>query len=259
MTGSSQHSDGAGKETDAIKPDKPKLPKRFYKDATVAPCETGFMVHLDGRTLRTPQRNALAVPTERLAEQIAKEWRQQGDEIDPTTMALTRLANSTLDGVIPQQSAVINDIAKYAGHDLVCYRAEGPKTLSDRQRQAWDPVIDWAETCLGVRWVCSAGVIPVEQPGAAASAVRAKLAVYNPFQLAALHEITSLTGSALMALHYGDGQRDIDEVWASAHIDEAFQAEQWGEDAVATARRTERLKEAKQADRFFHLASNKPS
>lgn len=247
---------GNGAEARAVESEKPQLPKRFYDQVDTVPAETGYSVHLDERSLKTPMRNALVVPSQALADGIAREWSEQREVIDPATMSLTRLTNSTIDGVIPQQSDVIEDIVKYAGHDLICYRAEGPQTLTERQRQVWDPILAWAQQHLGASWVCCVGVMPVEQPEATASAVRAALNDYNPFQLAALHEITSLTGSALLALAYGAGHMDIDAVWRAAHLDETFQAEQWGADPIAVERRMGRQGEAAQADQFFRLASS---
>lgn len=170
------------------------------------------------------------------------------------TMPLTRLANSVLDGVVENQQVIVDDLVKYSGHDLLCYRAESPETLVARQTAQWDPVLDWAEHHLGVRWLCAAGVMPVEQPAATATAVRHAVSGLNAFQLAALHELTALTGSALLALAYRHGELTVDAVWQSAHIDEDFQIEQWGEDAEAGQRRLTRRREAEAADRLFRLA-----
>lgn len=218
------------------------LPKRFYKDVTVAKEEGDFAIHLDGRPVRTPARAPMRVPSRGVAEALAAEWSGQGDRIDPATMPLTRLVNTALDGVANEREATANDIAKFAGSDLLCYRAEGPERLVDRQTGSWDPIVAWAEKRLGVRFHLAASVMPVDQDPAAVPALRAALpdAV---LPLAALHTITTLTGSALLALALYDRHLTPDEAWNAAHIDEDWEIELWGEDAEAVARRAFRRSE----------------
>lgn len=220
---------------------KPRA-KRFYKEASTARDDDGtYRILLDGRPVRTPARNLLALPSETLAEAVAEEWRAQGVEIDPSTMPLTRLSNTALDGVASDMQAVAEDVLRYAGTDLLCYRAEGPEGLVARQAEAWDPVIDWVASDLGARFVMAEGVIHVQQPREAIAAFAVHVGqVREPLALAALHVATSLTGSALLALAVAKGAIEPDDAWEKAHLDERWNEELWGEDYEATKRRAMR-------------------
>lgn len=223
---------------------KKQLPKRFYKQAAVQPGENGtFVVALDGKPVRTPTRQPLGVPQQELAEAVAAEWQAQKDKIDPATMPLTRLVNTALDGVAAAQEEVFEDILRYAGSDLLCYRADAPEALVARESELWDPYLDWASN-MGARMVLSEGIVHVEQPPEAIRAIAVLLRRYaTPLQLTALHTITSLTGSLILALALAEGQGEATEIWAAAHVDEDFNVEQWGEDHEAAARRAKRLVE----------------
>jgi chaperone required for assembly of F1-ATPase len=236
------------------RPQRPPLPKRFYKEVTVTAGEP-FGVHLDGKPLRTPAKKHLLVPVRALVEAVADEWRGQAEHIDPATMPLTRLANSILDGVAGQEHAVRAEIVKYAGSDLVCYRADGPPALVQRQAEAWDPVLAWAQQALGVRFETGSGIMPVSQPASDVTAVDGALAGLDAFRLAGLHVITTLTGSALLALAHTRGHLSAEAAWAAAHVDEDWQISKWGEDTEASARRARRWAEMQAASRLLQLLS----
>jgi chaperone required for assembly of F1-ATPase len=230
------------------------LRKRFYQAACVAeePAEgaagpPAYRVLLDGRPVRTPARRPLAVPYPAVADALAAEWEAQATHIDPRTMPLTRLVNSAIDGVAGREKEVRASIACYAAHDLLCYRAEGPPALSERQASGWQPVLDWATAEFGMPLATTTGLVPVAQDPASLARLEAALARYDAFELAALHELTTLTGSAVLALACIRRRLAPAEAWALAHIDEDFQIEHWGRDAEAEARRTARWAEAEAA------------
>ena len=234
---------------------KPALPRRFYKEAGFAAGAGGFRLTLDGRPANTPARNPLSVPNEALAGILAAEWGAQGEQIDPATMPLTRLVNTTLDGVVPRREAVVEDLAAFAGTDLVAYRAEGPERLVAVQARTWDPVIAWAREALGVRLILSEGVMHVTQPPDSVAALRRAVeAVESPFRLAALHTLTTLSGSLLIALAVLHGRLSPAEAWAAAHVDETYQAEAWGRDAEAEERLARRWTEFEAAATVAVLA-----
>jgi chaperone required for assembly of F1-ATPase len=224
-----------------------ELRKRFYKHADHAPADGGFIVRLDGKTARTPGRAALKVPGERLAVAIAAEWNAQEDVIAPAAMPLTRIVNTAIDGVAANMAAVRSDIVAYAGSDLLCYRAASPAGLVKRQEAAWAPLIDWAASDLGARFHLVEAITHVAQEPAALAAIGRTLAAYDEFRLAALLTITNITGSAILALAVARGRLSAAEAWAACNIDEDWQAEQWGEDAEASAHRNERRRELEAA------------
>jgi chaperone required for assembly of F1-ATPase len=229
------------------------MPKRFYKQVSSQPRGDMFEVLLDGRNLKTPKRIDLLLPTHALAEAIAAEWAGQGEHIDPASMPLTQLANTAIDGVAGREADVRSDILKYAGSDLLCYRAEAPAALVERQAVAWDSVLEWAERVLGARFILANGVMPVTQPDEALRAVAANLEGLDAFRLASLHVMTTLMGSAVLALAHARGRLTAAEAWKAAHVDEDWQIEQWGEDAEAAARRRRHWEELRAASRLLQL------
>jgi len=235
---------------------RPALAKRFYALAGVARQGAGFALILDGRSARTPAKNPLVLSTRTLAELIAAEWTGQGETIEPTSMPATRIANSAIDGVAPNMSAVREEIAGYAAADLLCYRAADPEELAKAQASAFDPVLDWAQETMGARFLVSEGIRHVAQPQSALAAMGAALAaIEDPFALAALHVATTLTGSALLALAVLRGRLSAEEAWRAAHVDEDFQISRWGEDAEAATRRAARWRDMKAAARILAAAS----
>ena len=221
---------------------RPQLRKRFYERAHVGEGEGRFAVLLDGRPVKTPARRALAAPSRGLAEALVGEWNAQAEVIDPAKMPLTRLANVAIDAVADKQKEVAAEVENYLGHDLLFYRAEGPQGLIERQELHWDPVLGWARDELDARFVLAQGVMPVTQPREAIAAAAAKIPS-DPWRLAGVASVTTLTGSALLALALAHHALDADAVWAAAHVDEDWQMAQWGRDEDALQRRAYRRAE----------------
>jgi chaperone required for assembly of F1-ATPase len=220
--------------------------KRFYERAAAKPVDDGFAIVLDGKPVRTPSRNTLAAPTPEIAAAITAEWEAQQDVIDPLTMPMTRLANSVIDGVVGRVDVVADDIAQYFGTDLLFYRAGHPEGLVAREAAHWDPVLLWAAETLGAHFILAEGIVHVRQPDQALAAARAALPS-DPWAVAAMHVVTTLTGSALLALALMLGRLTPDEVWAAAHVDEDWNVAQWGLDEEVAARRAARLVDFKAA------------
>jgi chaperone required for assembly of F1-ATPase len=232
---------------------RPPLPKRFYKDVSVEPRGERCAVMLDGRPIRTPGKREFVVPTRDLAEALAAEWAAQGADIDPAAMPITRLVNTAIDAVEERKREVAEDIVAFAGSDLLCYRAEAPDALVRRQAEAWDPVLEWAKHELGAEFALRAGVMPIEQPAQSLEAVRRRIEGLDALSLAALHILTTITGSAVLALAHAHGELSADEAWVAATIDESWQREQWGRDEEAEAYAAHRRREFDAASRCLQL------
>ena len=207
---------------------RPSQRKRFYDNATAIAADGGFAIRLDGKPVRTPAGRTLAAPTLALAQAIAAEWNAQHDVIDPAKMPLTRLANSIIDGVCDHPAPVVAEVEKYLASDLVCYRAASPNGLVERQAQAWDPILEWA-TRRSVRHSRSARASSMSRSREALSGGPCR----NPRRSLAArrrHSVTTLTGSALIALALARGRLTAEEAWRAAHVDEDWNIEQWGGD-----------------------------
>ena len=207
--------------------------KRFYKDATVHKEDGGFAVRLDGRPIRTPSKQVLVTPTETMATRIAGEWVAQDTIIDPRTMPWTRSANSALDKVAPQRDAIEDHLIEYAGTDLVCYRADGPDGLIERQCRCWDPVLDWMTQRYDVRFRVTSGVMPIEQDTEIMARLKRTMRPMSDFQLTGFYELVTLSGSFALALAAVELVQPAKEIWEISRIDEEWQAEQWGVDEEA--------------------------
>lgn len=232
------------------------LPKRFYKEASAAAVDGGFAILLDGRGVKTPARSALVVPSLALAQAMADEWNAQGERIDPRSMWLTKLANTAIDRVTPRRDAVIDEIAGFAGADLICYMADHPVGLAQRQAAHWAPLIVWAGEALGASLRVTPGLVHVPQDEAALAALRRAVSAANDFQLAALHNAVTLTGSAVIGLALLHRRLTGEQAFEASHVDEAWQAYVSGEDEDEAARLAMRRAELLDTLKFLELVSD---
>jgi chaperone required for assembly of F1-ATPase len=214
--------------------------KRFYKTVAADRTDDGWRILLDGKPVLTPGRHTLLLPTPALADAVAAEWRNQGEEIDPVSMPMLRLANTVLDGVSANRADVIAAVLRFGEHDLLCYRAEAPAGLAARQQAEWNPLLNWAAENYGARLSVTSGVGHVAQEPAALAALEGAIAAMDDFALAGLHVIASITGSLVLALALVEGALNPAQAFQLSRLDELHQAESWGTDAEAD-KRTQRL------------------
>ncbi|MEQ6248975.1 ATP12 family protein [Sulfitobacter sp. HNIBRBA3233] len=228
--------------------------KRFWKAADVVEHPAGYSVALDGRPVKTPAKRPLAVPTRAMAEAIALEWDAQEKEIKPHTMPVTKTANAAIDKVAVQKQEVVEMLAAYGDSDLLCYRADRPEELVARQAEIWDPMLDWAHQALGARLEPRVGVMHQPQDPAALEVLHSHTARLDSFELAAFHDLVSLSGSLVLGFAAAQQVRPADEIWRISRLDEIWQEEQWGEDEEATALAALKHEAFLHATRMFALA-----
>lgn len=229
--------------------------KRFYKEAAVVPLDDGFEVRLDQRPVRTPERRQLRMPSQALADASAAEWNGQGDELDMGAMPMTALAYAAVDRIGANAAQFVDEAARYAETDLLCYRAPSPPELRARQDAAWDPLLAWAEARHGVSLTLAEGVMPIEQPAPALVAVRTAFAAFDPYRLTAAHTAVRILGSAILTLALMDGRIDANAAADLTQLDELYQLERWGEDADARSLLTRRRVDLVEIGRFLELLS----
>ena len=227
--------------------------KRFYQVVSLAPLGTGSQLLLDGKAAKTPAGNLLAVEHRRLGEAIADEWRAQDKKIELANMPMTRLAIGVADHVAPRMSDVLNDTLRYGATDLLCYRAETPERLVERQARAWQPFLDWAARDLDARLTVAVGVVAIDQDAASLAALRGKLASLDAYWLLVAQGLTMRFGSLLLALAVIEGEASALEAFEVSRIDETFQAEIWGTDAEAEKHVALIRREVENFSRFLSL------
>ena len=232
--------------------------KRFYKETAVDEGEGGFRVLLDGRPMRTPVKATLVVPTRSLAEAIAAEWAGVADkaEINAAHLPLTRLAATGIDRVVARRAEVIADTAKYAGSDLLCYRATAPDSLVKLQDEQWQPLLDWAAERHGARLVIAEGIGFVEQAEEAKAKLHEAVSAHGDLALSALYNLTHTAGSVVIALAVSDGRLDAAGAFAAAQMDELYQVDRWGDDPLAEKHREGVRKDIEASARFLSLLEN---
>jgi len=227
--------------------------KRFFETASIDPTPEGWQIRLDKAPVRTPAKAPLVLPTAALAEAIATEWMQQGDIIRPETMPLTRLANTARDLDSVKRAAVVDQIAGYAATDLLCYRAEGPVALVERQHRVWQPLLDWAALRYDAVLTVVTGLMPKPQAVGACRALRQAVEACDDWRLTVLQTATSACGSVIIGLALLEGRIDAEQAFAAAQLDETFQIEQWGSDPEHDRRRTALRAELEASRSFLRL------
>ncbi len=232
--------------------------KRFWKEVAVASSDAGWEIRLDGRPVRTPGRAPLAVPTQPMADAIADEWRLVADDIDPRTMPLTGLANAAIDRIAPDSRLFAGALAAYGDSDLLCYRSDHPALLRQRQDRIWDAPLDWARGRYDVHFEIVTGIMHRDQPQATLTRLSDAIGARDAFELAALNQVVTITGSLVLALALAEGAMDADAVWHAANLDEDWQIEHWGEDSFATRTRAVRQADYDAAVRFLGLCASRP-
>jgi chaperone required for assembly of F1-ATPase len=227
--------------------------RRFYRDVDVAPGAEGHQVLLDGRPVRTPAKRLLIAPSAALAEGIAEEWRDQGDDIRPELMPLSRLAGTALDRMPDLREAAIDEVVAYVDTDLVCYRAAAPFDLVDRQQRSWQPLLEWLTASFGVRLAVTTSMLPVAQPDAARANVRRAVERLDDWSLAGFHAATTGLGSVVLGLALLHGRIDCDAALAASLLDELFEIERWGAEPEALRRHAALRRDVTGAERLLRL------
>jgi chaperone required for assembly of F1-ATPase len=227
--------------------------RRSYKDVAVGERDDGFALLLDAKPAKTPAGAPLALPTRGLAEAGAEEWRGQGERLEPTTMMLTHLACSAIDRVGRGRGKVIEHALGFGRGDVLCYRAEAPDELAKRQKEIWDPLLHWAHESCGLRLAADAGIAYIEQPADALLRMQELVAQLDDFTLAAFDAAATATHSFVLALALVRGKLGAEEAFEAAQLEELYQAEKWGSDAEAEARRKRLREELMAIGRFVRL------
>lgn len=229
--------------------------KRFYKQTTVDVADEGYRILLDGKPMRTPAKSILAVPARALAEAIAEEWNgiAEDTEIVVAQLPLTRLATTGFDRVSARRDQVIDDTAKYAASDMLCYRATDPESLVERQTRTWQPLLDWAAERYGARLSVVGGMSFVAQPEDALAALRTVVEGHSDMGLSSLYNLTHVAGSLVVALAAAECRITAGEAFAAAQLDELYQIERWGDDPIAVERREGVRKDMEACIRFLGL------
>jgi chaperone required for assembly of F1-ATPase len=225
--------------------------KRFWTNAVAEPCDGGFTIRLDTRFVKTPAKAKFVLPSLAMAEACAAEWNRQIGPIRPETMPMTRYANSAIDKVAHQREEVVEIVAAYGETDLLCYRATGPEALIARQAAGWDHHLDWAHADLGAKLIATHGIAPVAQAPDSVARLRNLTAEFDPFRLAAFHDLVAITGSLILGFAMARGRLDAGEAFALSRIDERWQAELWGQDEEAAQHESGKLADLSQALQFF--------
>ncbi len=227
--------------------------KRFWTVATAEPCDGGFTVRLDGRAVKTPAKAPVVMPTQAMAEAAAREWDAQQGAIKPETMPVTRAVNSAIDKLVHQRDEVIDLLAAYGASDLLCHRATRPEGFVTRQMLGWDPLLGWSALELAAPLVVTAGIVPVAQPVESLVRLKATVASFDAFQLAAFHDFVAITGSLILGIAITRGRLSAAEAFALSRIDESWQAEFWGVDEDAAALEAAKQRALLEAEQFYAL------
>ena len=229
--------------------------RRFYKKVEKVKDNDGWTILLDGKSIKTPARQTLFLPTIALAENIVLEWEEQGLEIDPLTMPLTGYAYSAIDRSQPMKNQLIEQICAYAQSDVLCYRVEKPIDLAERQEAEWQPVLDWLSVSRGIDLRVTSGINHVEQEPVVLELVKSNVSSFDQYQLTGLHAVTISSGSVVLALALIDKFIDFEKILELSSLEELYQMEKWGRDIETIQRHDALRQEIYNADRFMEFVT----
>lgn len=227
--------------------------KRFYKDVSVSEKNKMFMVLLDGKTIKTPQKSLCLMPTKAMALAVAKEWDDQKEDIAPFSMPITKLMNTTIDRIAARRSEIIDELVGFAGSDQVCYRAEDPQDLVALQCKVWDPLLDRIKTLHEIELTQTSGIIFQEQDPEQILKIRALIENIEDFPLMAFYGMTTVCGSITIGINLFEGHISMKDAWDAGHLDENYQVSKWGSDYEAEDRRDNLKTELENSVRFLSL------
>jgi chaperone required for assembly of F1-ATPase len=227
--------------------------RRFWKAVTLEPTHLGYALRLDGRPVKTPTGNALALPTQKMADAVVAEWDAVEKVVDPALMPNTGFANAAIDRIAPDHDGFAAAIAAYGETDNFCYRAAAGEALADRQAQIWDPWLDWAKGRYDIRFRIVEGIMHQPQPAATLETLRSVVAAHGAFELAAMAKLAHLSGSLVASLAVMERAGAAEDIWNAACLDEIWQEELWGADHWAQKNRNDREGEFMAAVRFLDL------
>ena len=233
--------------------------KRFWKNVHVVSSETGYLIKLDDKILKTPAKKQMLLPTEALAKKVASEWGKQVEEVDPTTMPFTKSSNAALDKVSEQFEEVSSLLGEYGDTDLLYYRADSPLELQKRQKTGWDPIVNWAENTFKVQINCGMGIVYIPQDAKLFSEINIKINSLSIFELTAFYDMVSITGSLILGLAIINGRLSAEEAYQLSRIDEQWQLEQWGEDEEAQVASNQKNIAILHSEEFFALSDGNKS
>lgn len=228
--------------------------KRFYEQVTVAETDIGWTVALDGRPLKTQGGQPQVVPTEALAGMLAREWDEQGEEIEPAKFKFRDMTDYALDVVARDKQAVVDKLLGYAETDTLCYRADPEEALYRRQHEVWEPIVAGVEAREEVKLHRVSGILHRPQSAETLAKLRSRLETLDAFTLAALEQTTSLAASLCIGLEALEKGADGEALWSAANLEEDWQADLWGRDEEAEDRRAKRKEDFLAAIRFCEAA-----
>jgi chaperone required for assembly of F1-ATPase len=227
--------------------------KRFWTVSEVAALDGKYGISLDGRPVKQADGAVLHVPFAALAEGIAREWAEAAPEFTLEDFPLTRLAATAQARVAPVRGAIIRQLAEYGMNDLLCYRSAAPPELVALEAEQWDPWLRWAECELGVALRCTAGILPIEQPGECRAVFTARLEEMSVYQLAGLGVIIPALGSLVLGLAVEAGALAAEAACGCANLGAIWQESRWGVDEDAAAGRARLVDDVSASTRFMAL------
>jgi len=230
--------------------------KRFYNEASAQPAadrEGWYRILLDGKPVKSPAKADLLVPGQDLTQSIVTEWADQAEQVLPETMPMMTFAATATDRVEPQREAVAAEVAGYGASDLLCYRADQQPDLLAKQQAAWDPLLGWAKEAFGCEFVVTDGLMPVAQPNSTLMLLAREVGRMDSHRLTALHTMVSAMGSLILGLSVLHKYSAPEEAFRLSQVDEDHQADLWGRDEEAEARRARLRAEVETAHRFLGL------
>lgn len=234
--------------------------KRVHKLASHTKTEDGFVVQLDGKTVKTPLAQPLAAPNRVIADAIVAEWSAQGDEIVPDSMPMMQVLTTAIDGQ-RERAAVTKTLLGYLDTDLLCYRVKEPVELAKRQKEIWDRWLTWFDEHFESPLEVTYGLQALKQDSDTHKQIWNYLEALDEYYFTVLQIVTSLSGSIVLGLAFLEHEATPEDVFNAAELEEIYHAEIAGEeihgaDPVQEKRQRVMKRELASAKTFLELLND---
>ena len=164
-------------------------------------------------------------------------------------MTIKKLTQATKE-IVAYRTDIINNLLKFATMDMLLFWGTD-ESLQAKQAEEWEPVLKWAREEFGGKYKATQSLEIQKENLDSGEGLKNFLEKLSDKQLAAFYLAALNMRSVLLASALVKGKINSEQAYKAASLEEIFQAEKWGKDIEAEAKRKERKQELTDIEKFL--------